>query len=138
MHHYKVRELILRLARERGQVLYKGLCIPFYPDVSAEVANRRAAFNQVKAELRGAGIEFGVLFPARLRINTEQIEQEIKRVLPELDVNKLQDVVSHLCIVVGVQKTQDLALVEVTDLQDFLFPIQCRKLLMDFKQREHS
>uniref|UniRef100_A0A9J8BW19 Uncharacterized protein n=1 Tax=Cyprinus carpio carpio TaxID=630221 RepID=A0A9J8BW19_CYPCA len=67
--------------------------------------------------------------------NTEQIQQEIKRVLPELDVNKLQDVVNHLCFVVGVQKTQDLALVEVTDLQDFLFPIQCRKLLMDFKQR---
>lgn len=70
-----------------------------------------------------------------LTSDTEQIQQEIKRVLPELDVNKLQDVVNHLCFVVGVQKTQDLALVEVTDLQDFLFPIQCRKLLMDFKQR---
>ncbi|XDV26704.1 hypothetical protein PO909_030342 [Leuciscus waleckii] len=68
-------------------------------------------------------------------LDTEQIQQEIKRVLPELDVNKLQDVANHLCFVVGVQKTQDLALVEVTDLQDFLFPIQCRKLLMDFKQR---
>lgn len=69
MHHYQMRELILRLAREKGQVLYKGLRIHFYPDVSADVAKRRAAFNQVKAELRGAGIEFGLLFPARLRIN---------------------------------------------------------------------
>lgn len=69
MHHYQMRELILRLAREKGQVLYKGSRIHFYPDVSAKVAKRRAAFNQVKAQLRGAGIEFGLLFPARLRIN---------------------------------------------------------------------
>lgn len=69
LHHYQTRELILRLARGRGQVLYKGSRIHFYPDVSAEVAKRRAAFNQVKAQLRGAGIEFGLLFPARLRIN---------------------------------------------------------------------
>lgn len=69
MHHYQTRELVLRLAREKGQVLYKGTRIHFYPDVSVEVAKRRAAFNQVKAQLRGAGIEFGLLFPARLRIN---------------------------------------------------------------------
>ncbi len=50
-------------------MLYIGTCIHFYPDVSAEVAKRRAAFYQVKAQLRGAGIEFGLLFPARLRIN---------------------------------------------------------------------
>lgn len=68
MHHYQMRELILHLVREKGQVLYKGLRIHFYPDVSAEVAKRRGAFNQVKAQLRGAGVEYGLLFPARLRI----------------------------------------------------------------------
>lgn len=69
LHHYQVMELILHLARERGQVLYKGSRIHFYPDVSAEVAKQRSASNQVKAQLRGAGIEFSLLFPARLRIN---------------------------------------------------------------------
>lgn len=72
MHHYQMRELILRLAWEKGQVFYKGSRIHFFPDVSAEVAKRRAAFNQVKAQLRGAGIEFGLLFPARLRINHDE------------------------------------------------------------------
>lgn len=68
LHHYQTRELILRLAREKGQLLYKGSRIHFYPDVSVEVAKWRAAFNPVKARLREAGIEFGLLFPARLRI----------------------------------------------------------------------
>ncbi|KAL1269689.1 hypothetical protein QQF64_031978 [Cirrhinus molitorella] len=68
LHHYQTRELVLRLARERGQLLYKGSRIHFYPDVSAEVAKRRAAFNPIKAQLKDAGIELGLLFPARLRI----------------------------------------------------------------------
>ncbi|RXN21014.1 putative transposase element L1Md-A101/L1Md-A102/L1Md-A2 [Labeo rohita] len=68
LHHYQTRELILRLTREKGQLLYKGSRIHFYPDVSVEVAKRRAAFNPIKAQLREAGIEFGLLFPARLRI----------------------------------------------------------------------
>uniref|UniRef100_A0A9J7XTF9 Zgc:113210 n=1 Tax=Cyprinus carpio carpio TaxID=630221 RepID=A0A9J7XTF9_CYPCA len=55
------------------------------------------------------------------------IQEEIKTILPELDFNKLQNLVSHLSLVVGVEKTEDLSLVEVSDLQDFLEPIQCRK-----------
>lgn len=69
MHHYQSRELILCLAREKGHVLYKGTRIHFYPDVSAKVAKWRAVFNSVKVQLRGAGTEFGLLFPARLQKN---------------------------------------------------------------------
>uniref|UniRef100_A0A8C1YHB9 Zgc:113210 n=1 Tax=Cyprinus carpio TaxID=7962 RepID=A0A8C1YHB9_CYPCA len=65
-----------------------------------------------------------------------KVQEEIKRILPELDLNKVQDVVSHLSLVVGVEKTEDLSLVEVSDIQDFLEPIQCRKLVKTFKQRE--
>ncbi|XP_059415527.1 uncharacterized protein zgc:113210 [Carassius carassius] len=64
------------------------------------------------------------------------VQEEIKKILPELDLNKLQNVVSHLSLVVGVEKTEDLSLVEVSDLQDFLEPIQCRKLVKTLKQRE--
>ncbi len=63
------------------------------------------------------------------------VQEEIKKVLPELDLIKLQNVVNHLSLVVGVEKTEDLSLVEVSDLQDFLEPIQCRKLVKTFKQR---
>ncbi|XP_056608546.1 uncharacterized protein zgc:113210 isoform X1 [Triplophysa dalaica] len=64
------------------------------------------------------------------------IQKQIKRILPELDLSKLQNVVKHLAFVVGVEKTEDLSLVEVTDLQDFLEPIQCRKLVKKFKQKD--
>ncbi|XP_051742073.1 uncharacterized protein LOC127508314 isoform X2 [Ctenopharyngodon idella] len=66
------------------------------------------------------------------------IQEEIKRILPELDSNKVQNMVNHLSCVVGVEKTEDLSLVEVSDLQDFLEPIQCRKLVKTFRQRESS
>ncbi|XP_059414716.1 uncharacterized protein LOC132149469 isoform X2 [Carassius carassius] len=65
------------------------------------------------------------------------ILEEVKKILPELDLNKLQDVVSHLSLV-GVEKTEDLSLVEVSDLQDFLEPIQCRKLVKTFRQKESN
>ncbi|KAG1931378.1 hypothetical protein F2P79_021622 [Pimephales promelas] len=64
------------------------------------------------------------------------IEEEIKRILPELDRNKVLNVVNHLSFVVGVEKSEDLSLVEVSDLQDLLEPIQCRKLVKTFRQRE--
>ncbi|KTG46508.1 hypothetical protein cypCar_00000810 [Cyprinus carpio] len=66
------------------------------------------------------------------------IQEEIKTILPELDFNKLQNLVSHLSLVVGVEKTEDLSLVEVSDLQDFLEPIQCRKLVKTFRQKEFN
>lgn len=64
------------------------------------------------------------------------IQKQIKRILPELDSKKLQNVVNHLAFVVGVEKTEDLSFVEVTDLQDFLEPIQCRKLVKTLKQKD--
>ncbi|KAK7175251.1 hypothetical protein R3I93_002220 [Phoxinus phoxinus] len=64
------------------------------------------------------------------------IQEEIKRILPELDSNKVHNVVNHLSFVVGVEKSEDLSLVEVSDLQDLLEPIQCRKLVKTFRQRE--
>uniref|UniRef100_A0A671R7E1 Uncharacterized LOC107672495 n=1 Tax=Sinocyclocheilus anshuiensis TaxID=1608454 RepID=A0A671R7E1_9TELE len=67
-----------------------------------------------------------------------KVQEEIKNIIPELDLNKLQNVVNHLSLVVGVEKTEDLSLVEVSDLQDFLEPIQCRKLVKTFKQRESN
>ncbi|KAL6481144.1 hypothetical protein MHYP_G00092240 [Metynnis hypsauchen] len=54
---------------EKGQLQFQGNRIHIYPDFSADVARRRAAFTAIKPKLREAGIEYGLLFPARLRIN---------------------------------------------------------------------
>ncbi|XP_062844373.1 uncharacterized protein LOC134303045 [Trichomycterus rosablanca] len=62
--------------------------------------------------------------------------QEIQRALPELDHEKLMVVVEYLSSVVGVTKKEDLAYVEKDDLQHHLTPIQCRKVIQTFKQKD--
>lgn len=61
--------------------------------------------------------------------------QEIQRVLPELDYERLMVIVEHLTSVVGVTKKEDLAFIEKDDFQNHLTPIQCRKVIQAFKQR---
>ncbi|XP_038128756.1 uncharacterized protein LOC119774988 [Cyprinodon tularosa] len=62
--------------------------------------------------------------------------QEFQKVLPELDHEKLMTITGHLSSVVGVTKKEDLAFVEKEDFQEYLTPIQCRKVIQAFKQRE--
>ncbi|KAL6461401.1 hypothetical protein MHYP_G00295450 [Metynnis hypsauchen] len=66
LHHFQTRERIFQLAREKGQLQFQGNGIHIYPDFSADVARRRAAFTAIKPHLREAGVEYGLLFPARL------------------------------------------------------------------------
>uniref|UniRef100_A0A8C1MVV7 Uncharacterized protein n=1 Tax=Cyprinus carpio TaxID=7962 RepID=A0A8C1MVV7_CYPCA len=62
--------------------------------------------------------------------------QEISRVLPELDNERLMGLIEHLTSAVGVTNKEDLAFIERDDFQDHLTPIQCRKVIQAFKQRE--
>lgn len=66
--NYKDREIILRLAREKGAVHYNGTKISFYPDFSAEVQRRRAKFAEVKKRLQKIQVTYAMLYPAKLRI----------------------------------------------------------------------
>ena len=68
LHYYQTKELILRASRERGQLSYKGKRIHIFPDYSATLARRRAEFKDVKAQLYQAGVKFGLIHPAKLRI----------------------------------------------------------------------
>ncbi|KAG7261962.1 hypothetical protein CRUP_038180 [Coryphaenoides rupestris] len=68
LHYYQTKELILRTSRERGQLSYKGRKIHIFPDYSAALARRRAEFRDVKAQLHQAGVKFGLVHPAKLRL----------------------------------------------------------------------
>lgn len=69
IHHYPVKEMILRLARQHSPLKYEGVhIISFFPDFTAEVLSQRRAFDGVKRKLKEAGIRFGMLFPARLLV----------------------------------------------------------------------
>lgn len=65
---YKDREIILRLARERGVVHYNGTKVSFYPDFSAEVQCKRAKFAEVKKRLQRIQVIYAMQYPAKLRI----------------------------------------------------------------------
>ena len=64
LHYYSDKEKILQLSRNKGELKFREARIHIFPDMSAELSRRRAAFNPVKAKLRQAGIKYGMFHPA--------------------------------------------------------------------------
>ncbi|KAI4872508.1 hypothetical protein NFI96_005366 [Prochilodus magdalenae] len=69
LHYYEDCMENFRKARRQQRVTISNMRISVFPDFTARVARARAAFNGVRAQLRGMeGIPYGTLYPARLRI----------------------------------------------------------------------
>ncbi|RXN10895.1 putative transposase element L1Md-A101/L1Md-A102/L1Md-A2 [Labeo rohita] len=84
IHHYPVKETILRLAWQHAPLKFDGVLISIFPDFTAEVLSQRRAFDGVKKKLKEAGIRFGLLFPARL-IVTQDNKKKIFGSVPEAE-----------------------------------------------------
>lgn len=82
IHHYQNKELILKLAREKGRLVYRGTVIHIFPDYSPEVSQKRASFFEVKSQLRSAGYSYRMFFPARLQVSDKH-GQKITFITPE-------------------------------------------------------
>lgn len=67
LHHFQTKELVLRLARQKGPLSVNGTKFHIFPDYSPEVNKRRAAFAETKKQLHAAGIQFGLYYPATLQ-----------------------------------------------------------------------
>lgn len=67
LHHFQTKELILRLARQKGPLSYNGTKFHIFPDYSPDVNKRRAAFAETKKQLHAAKIQFGLYYPATLQ-----------------------------------------------------------------------
>lgn len=68
---------ILRRARELRQIKVKDITISVFPDYTAKIARARAAFNEVRRQLRGIdGARYGLIHPARLRITYNGVEKD--------------------------------------------------------------
>lgn len=66
---FQIRCEILRKAGSSGPLLYQGKRVYIFPDFTASVAKKRAAFTRVKKELHSCpGVKFGLFHPAVLRI----------------------------------------------------------------------
>lgn len=68
MHYYSDKDNILRVSRNKGELKFRGARVHIFPDMSAELSRRRAAFTSIKAKLRQAGITYGLYHPAELRL----------------------------------------------------------------------
>uniref|UniRef100_A0A3Q1GC67 L1 transposable element RRM domain-containing protein n=1 Tax=Acanthochromis polyacanthus TaxID=80966 RepID=A0A3Q1GC67_9TELE len=69
LHYYTDCADILRKARELQRIKVRNMTISVFPDHTARTARARAAFNNVRRQLREIeGVRFGLLHPARLRI----------------------------------------------------------------------
>lgn len=68
---FRERNIILRRAGQSSPLLHQGKRVYIFPDFTPTVAKQRAAFIQVKRELRAcADVKFGLRYPATLHIST--------------------------------------------------------------------
>lgn len=68
-HHFQIKEEIIKLSpSEYAQMNFQGSPIRIFPDLSAELARRRAEFKDVKAQFYNAGIRFHHMYPSRLLV----------------------------------------------------------------------
>lgn len=75
VHRFQVKERILRLARQQDKLIFHGSRVHIFPDFSVDIMKRRASYNTVKNQLRAAGVRYGLLYPARLRVSFNGTDQ---------------------------------------------------------------
>lgn len=68
LHRNQTKELIIREARQRGKLEFRGKPIRVVEDYSPEVANQRAEYRAVMTELYNRGLKSALLYPAKLRV----------------------------------------------------------------------
>uniref|UniRef100_A0A803JST4 Reverse transcriptase domain-containing protein n=1 Tax=Xenopus tropicalis TaxID=8364 RepID=A0A803JST4_XENTR len=66
----KDRDSLLAMARAKGHLTYENAKISLYPDFSQETQKQRSRFQEVKKRLRDQKLEYSMLYPARLRIQS--------------------------------------------------------------------
>uniref|UniRef100_A0A096LVD8 L1 transposable element RRM domain-containing protein n=1 Tax=Poecilia formosa TaxID=48698 RepID=A0A096LVD8_POEFO len=77
LHYYSDCADILRRARAQQRVKVGDSTVSIFPDFTPQTAKARAAFNDVRRQLREVpDIRFGLLHPARLRITRGGVRRE--------------------------------------------------------------
>lgn len=76
LHRYQIKDLLIREARRRGKLDYRGQQIRIVEDYCPEVLSQRAEYREVMTELYNRGLKPSLLFPARLRITLSSGERK--------------------------------------------------------------
>ena len=64
----KTKICVMKAQQAKGKVMYENGQVNFFSDISAEVQRQRKAYDAVNQRLRSEGIQYGLQFPAKLRI----------------------------------------------------------------------
>ena len=62
------RDRVMKAARKMKSLQFEENRLMFFPDLSAEIQQQRRMFDGVKSRLHNLDIEFGLQFPAKMRI----------------------------------------------------------------------
>ncbi|ROL45337.1 LINE-1 type transposase domain-containing protein 1 [Anabarilius grahami] len=77
LHYYTDCANILKKSRELQRIKLHNMTISVFPDYTAKTARARAAFIEVRRQLRDIeGVRFGILHPAKLRITYEGVQRD--------------------------------------------------------------
>ncbi|KAL0149605.1 hypothetical protein M9458_055132, partial [Cirrhinus mrigala] len=83
LHRYQMKDLLIREARRRGKLEYRGQQICIVEDYCPEVMSQRAEYRGVMTELYDRGLKPSLLYPARLRITLSNGERKWLRSVDE-------------------------------------------------------
>ena len=59
---------VMQAARKKGKIMYEGHHVMFFHDISTELHKKRKHFDDVKQRLRDLKIDYGIIYPAKLRL----------------------------------------------------------------------
>lgn len=65
------RQNILRAAGKKKQLTWKGKPLSVFQDLPVDIKRQRAEYADIKKKLRGTGLRYGLLYPARLIVSIE-------------------------------------------------------------------
>ena len=76
LHRFQIKDRIIREARKRGDLSYKGHLLRIYEDYTPEVMKMRREYRDPMAELYKRGYRPALLFPAKLRVTLPSREKK--------------------------------------------------------------
>ncbi len=68
LSNFQDKVKILRLAREKKELVFKGTRIYIYPDFSVELLKMRRSFDKVKRRLRELNLKYSLRYPCTLSV----------------------------------------------------------------------
>ncbi|RXN35448.1 LINE-1 type transposase domain-containing 1 [Labeo rohita] len=72
--NFKQKEHVLKAAKSKGAIAYKGSSLRFFPDLSAELHRQQRKYDAIRQKLRDKGINrHRIIFPARLLLHMETV-----------------------------------------------------------------